>query len=145
MDRELPLRITVLRRPHGVAFAVQRGKAELLEPAAVSTDAMVFDFIVRVAPRKGGGAPNFLGPYAQGTPADRFVYVNAGTAAGQVGSPWSRRAKIRIGMIGWDLVEEVLATPGVVLEARFEGTGRDGGPSCASVPLLGGGWRVARG
>jgi hypothetical protein len=29
------------------------------------------------------------------------------------------------------------------LEAQFEGTARDGGPSRASVPLLGKGWRVA--
>ncbi|MEA2339467.1 MAG: hypothetical protein QOE82_3474, partial [Thermoanaerobaculia bacterium] len=24
------------------------------------------------------------------------------------------------------------------------GTGRDGGPACATVPLLGGGWNVAQ-
>src|SRR3954464_13176446 len=111
MDRELPLRIVVLRPPPGVTVAVQRGRAELLAPAAASDDALVFDFTVRVAARKEGGAPNFLGPYAQGTPADRFVYVNSGTAAGQLGSPWSRRAKIRTGTIGWEMVEEALATP----------------------------------
>jgi hypothetical protein len=142
MERELPLRIYVLRPPQGVTFAVQRGKGELLQPSAVSTDAMVFDLSVRVAEGKDG-RPNFLGPYAQGTPADRFVYVNAGTYAGQAETCWSRRAKIKLGGIGWELVEEALGTPGAVLEARIAGTGRDGGPCCATVPIVGG-WHVTR-
>lgn len=143
MDPELPLRIVVLRPPTGVTFAVQRGRFELLPPSAATRDSLVFDFTVRVGSGKDG-VPNFLGPYAQGTPADRFVYVNSGTSAGQTGSCWSRRAKVRTRGIGWEMIEEVLATPGAVLEARFEGTGRDGGPSCASVPLVEGGWRVVR-
>ena len=143
MDCELPLRIYLLCRPQGVAFAVQRGRDGLLEPSAVSTDAMVFDFGVRVAEGKDG-RPNFLGPFAQGTPADRFVYVNSGTYAGQTGTPWSRRAKLKLAGIGWEMVDDVLATPGAVLEARIEGRAGDGGPCCATVPLLDGGWRVAR-
>jgi hypothetical protein len=143
MDGELQLRIVVLRPPTGVTFAVQRGRFELLPPSSVTRDALVFDVAVRVGPGKDG-APNFLGPYAQGTPADRFIYVNSGTSAGQTQSCWSRRAKVRTGGIGWAMVDEVLATPGAVLEARFEGTGRDGGPACASVPLVEGGWRVVR-
>ncbi|HKP74988.1 MAG TPA: DUF5990 family protein [Longimicrobiaceae bacterium] len=143
MERELPLRIHVLRRPRGAAFAVQRGKGELVEPSAVSADAMVFDLTVRVAEGKDG-RPNFLGPFAQGTPADRFVYLNSGTYAGQAETPWSRRAKLKLAGIGWEMVDEALATPGAVLEARIEGTAGDGGPCCATVPLLDGGWRVAR-
>lgn len=143
MDRELPLRIVVLRPPAGVTWAVQRGRFELLPPSSATGGALVFDFAVRVGSGKAG-TPNVLGPYAQGTPADRFVYVNSGTAAGQAATCWSRRAKVRTGGIGWEMVDEALATPGAVIEARFEGTGRDGGPACASVPLVEGGWRVVR-
>ena len=142
-ERELPLRITVLRPPAGVRFAVQRGRDELHPPSHKSKDALVFDVSVRVGARPGG-EPNFLGPFAHGTPADRFLYVNSGTSAGQAGSCWTRRAKVRTGTITWPLVEEVLATPGAVLEARFEGTGKDGGPACASIPLLDRGWKVVR-
>jgi hypothetical protein len=39
------------------------------------------------------------------------------------------------------LVEQ--AKKGAMLEARIAGTAKDGGPACATVPLLGGGWRVA--
>lgn len=142
-DRVVPLRIVVLRPPPGVAFAVQRGKHDLLPPASASDEALAFELEVRVAERPDG-EPNVLGPFAQGTPADRFIYVNVGTSAGQPGSCWTRRAKVRTGGIGWELIEETLATPGAVLEARIAGTGRDGTPCCASVKLVDGGWRVAR-
>lgn len=144
-ERELPLRITVLRPPPGVAFAVQRGRDGLLAPARASAEALSFDLTVRAAPRAGGGEVNLLGPFAQGPPADRFVYVNVGTSAGQPGSRWTRRAKVRTAGITPALVDQTLATPGAVLEARIQGTGRDGTPCCATVPLLDGGWRVARG
>ncbi len=36
MDRELPIRVTVLAPPPGVTFAIQRGKDELLLPSKVS-------------------------------------------------------------------------------------------------------------
>lgn len=140
-EREVPIRVTLVRPPPGVAFAVQRGRHELLPPSVAGAGEICFDFTLRVAARLAGGEPNFLGPYAQGSPADRFVYVNSGTSAGQAGSPWSRRAKVRLSGIGWDAVERVLASPGARLEARVEGTGRDGSPACASVPLLDGGWK----
>ena len=99
---------------------------------------------MRVGGSRGDAAPNFLGAYAQGPKGDRFVYVNTGTAAGQMGSPWRRRAKVRLSAVGWDVVEQVMSTPGAVLQVRFEGTGADGTPACASVPLLDGGWTLAR-
>jgi hypothetical protein len=79
----------------------------------------------------------------QGPPGGRFVYVNVGTYAAQPDSPWGRRAKVPLGGITDALLDAALASPGAVLEAAFAGRGRDGGPSCATVPLLGGGWRVA--
>lgn len=134
MDGELGLRIVVLRPVHGVVYRVQRGRDELLEPVRVSADALVFDLAVRVGGSPPDGEPNFPGPYAQGPRGDRFVYVNTGTMAGQAESPWTRRAKVRLSGIGWDLVEQAMATPGAVLRARVEGTGADGGPACAGVP-----------
>jgi hypothetical protein len=142
-ERDLPIRIVVVRPPRGVAFAVQRGRDGLLPPSQASDDALAFDLTVRVADR--GGAVNVLGPFAQGTAADRFIYVNSGTLAGQPESCWTRRAKVKTGEIDWPLVEAALARPGAVLEARIEGTAGDGGPCCATVALLDGGWTVRRG
>lgn len=142
MERELPLRIVVTGPPAGVDFAVKRGRDGLLPPTRRTADAIVFDLTVRVGERDG--MPNFLGEFAQGTPADRFVYVNSGSRAGQAGSRWERRAKVKLSGITRELIDRTLAQPATVLEARFAGTAGDGGPSCATVPLLDGGWRLAR-
>src|SRR5690242_10619647 len=142
MDRELPLRITVVRPPGGVTFCLQRGKDELAPPSQASEEQISFDFAVRIGGNRPDGMPNLLGAFAQGPPASRFVYVNSGTLAGQEGSCWTRRAKVPLTSISWELIEQVLSTPDAVLEARIAGTGRDGGPACATVPLLEGGWRV---
>jgi Family of unknown function (DUF5990) len=143
MERELPLRITVVHPPGGVAFRLQRGKSELVPPARDSGEHLSFDFTLRVSHDRMKGPPNLRGAFAQGPPASRFVYVNSGTYAGQVDSCWARRAKVPLTGISWELIEQVLSTPEAVLEACIQGTAKDGGPACATVPLLDGGWRIS--
>ena len=143
--RELPLRITLVAPPSNVKYGVQRGKTNLedpalLAPARTSRDVIVFDLQVRVGGDRSSG-PNFLGEFAQGPRDARFVYVNSGVQAGEKASCWSRRLKIPLTGITWKQVEAVLATPGAALEARVPGAARDGGPSCATVPFIDGGWR----
>jgi hypothetical protein len=142
MDRELPIRVTVIGPPPGVTFAMQRGKDELLPPSKVDAKSLVFDLSIRVSERKTGCAPNVLGPYAQGKPGDRFLYLNSGAMAGQQDSCWSRRAKIKTAGIDWKLIEQTFAMPGAVLEVQIDGHAKDGGPCCATVPLVNGGWKV---
>ena len=142
MDTELPIRITVLHVPPGVTFAIQRGKDELLPPSRSKDGSLIFDLSVRVSERKGGGSPNVLGPYAQGKPDDRFIYLNSGTMAGQAESCFTRRAKIKTSAITWKLVKQALAD-GARVATQIEGKARDGGPCCATVPLLGG-WKISR-
>ena len=104
---------------------------------------MTFEFEVRVGTR-ARGEPNFLGPFVQGPPAGRFVYINSGTLAGQADSIWTRRAKVPLTGITRALIERARVA-GSTLEAEIAGTGRDGGPACATVPLMSDGWRVADG
>jgi len=137
MDVEQPLRIVVLDPPPGVTFALQRGKNEPVPPSRSTPKQLIFDLTVRV---RDEDEPNFHGPFAQGPRGARFVYINSGTYAGQTNTPWSRRAKVHLCDITWALIGRAKGKP---LEARFAGTGRDGGPSCATVPLLGGGWQIA--
>ena len=144
MPKELPIRIILVHPPQDVRFCVQRGKAELLPPAQTGAELLTFDLAVRVGMPQANGTPNLLGPFAQGTPADRFIYVNAGTAAGQLNSTWTRRAKIKLAGITAAMIEETLATPGAVLVARIASKAKDGGPAAASVPLLGDGWQVVK-
>ena len=137
----LPLRITLVNPPTGVLFAVQRGKGELESPSMSNGKELSFDFSVRIGNREDE-SPNFLGPFVQGPRGGRFVYVNSGTLAGQADSCWTRRAKVGLKDIGWDLVDNVLAETSKRLEARIAGKAGDGGPACATVRLLGDGWAI---
>jgi Family of unknown function (DUF5990) len=139
---ELPLRVVVLNPPVGVAFAVQQGRTDLLQPTAVHKDLIAFDFSVRVGDEISGDGPNFLGPFAQGPRGGRFVYVNSGQLAGQPNSCWRRRAKVSLGGISWSLVKATMKKSGGVLEAQINGLGRDRGPSCGTVPFASD-WRIA--
>lgn len=139
---EVPLRIVVVRPPLGVAWAVQSGRQHLIEPRE-RTDALIaFDVTVRVGARGVVGHFALLGPVTQGPPAERFLHVNAGKRAGQADSCWDPRAKVPLVGITPELVETVLQQPGARLEARTAGTAPDGGPPCATVPLLEAGWRI---
>lgn len=119
--------------PPGVLFAVQSGRDELLPPFASTAESLSFALSLELGPPLADGAFNFRGPLAQGTPADRFVYLNSGTYAGQQQTPWERRAKIKLGGIPRDLVASAAGQVDLAVEARIRGTARDGGPVCASV------------
>ena len=139
---EAAFRITVLDPPRGVVFRLQRGRSELVPPSKETANALTFDFTLRVEPGADGQL-RLLGPFAQGPPAKRFVYVNSGKQAGQAESCWDRRAKVQLGTVDALLIEQAAAS-GAVIEAQIAGTGRDGGPACATVPLVSA-WRVVIG
>ncbi|HEX6899198.1 MAG TPA: DUF5990 family protein [Thermoanaerobaculia bacterium] len=145
-ERELPLRIIVVQPPEGVTFQMQRGqggKVDLVPPTHASQDSQSFDFALRVGERPNG-QPNFLGPFVQGPQDGRFVYINSGTLAGQADSCWTRRAKVHLSGITRQMIEQALADPDAILEARIWGLAKDGGPACATVPILDGGWQISR-
>jgi len=125
------MRIRVLDPVKGVTMQVQRGKNELLPSCKASLKELVFEFPITVD--VSGDSPNFLGHYAQGPKDSRFVYVNSGTYAGQPDICWNRRAKLSLMDITRDQIEKVISSSKNRLEVSFDGTGRDGGPTCASV------------
>lgn len=110
---------------------VQVGKSELLEPSVSKDGDLTFDFEIDV--ETNGESPNFLGKFAQGPKAERFVYVNSGSYAGQHISCFDRRAKVTLMTITADQIESVIADKDRVLAKEFDGIGKDGGPTCASV------------
>lgn len=79
---------------------------------------------------------------AQGPTTGRFLYLDIGKLAGQADSQWERRIKVPLTGITWELIEKVSSDPKLVLEAQLPGTGKDGGPSCATVQPIGG-WKLA--
>lgn len=136
---QIPVRIIVLRPLAGVAMLVQRGKDELLPPSTKSAESLIFDLELTVDMTET--RPNFLGKYAQGPRDGRFVYVNSGTYADQH-SLWGRRAKISLMNITGEQIQTVFTKAGTVLQTEFEGIGRDGGPTCASVKGIE--WKVEK-
>jgi hypothetical protein len=143
MEAEVPIRIVLVDPPPGVDFGIQRGSGTDYESLFVQQRTrgdLSFDFSLTVAGNRMDGLPNFRGPFTQGTPADRFIYVDVGTYAGQKNTQWSRRMKIPLQDITWALIKRA-SKPGHRLSAKVPGTGKDGGPSCATVRPLGN-WQV---
>jgi hypothetical protein len=139
---DLALRIVIVDPVPGVALALQRGKSgseELIASSSASAETVAFDFTLAVAPPEPGRPPRLLGPFVQGPPDGRFVYVRIGRYAGDAASPWARRAKVSLTGLTWPLIDAVKG--GGRLEARIAGRARDGSPACASIPLLPPGWR----
>lgn len=141
-DQEVAIRIIAEDPPPSVRFAVQRGKSELLAPLTSNKRKVVFEFSIRVRNDRPDG-PNFLGPFAQGPAGARFVYVNSGTLASEPESRWTRRAKIPLAGITWAMIAKA-AGDGSTIQARIAGTARDGGPACATVPLLDKAWQLSK-
>lgn len=140
MKHQLPVRIIVLHPLPGVAMMVQRGKNEFLPPSSTSAERLVFDLELTVDMIEA--RPNFLGKYAQGPKDARFIYVNSGTYADQH-SIWGRRAKISLMSITGEQIQTVVSKAGMILQTEFEGVGRDGGPTCASVKGIE--WKAVKG
>jgi hypothetical protein len=147
MKLEVPIRLVLVEPPAGILFGVQRGRGARYEPMFVQQRErrdVSFDFSLLVADNRTDGQPNFLGDFAQGQPDRRFVYIDVGTYAGQTDTPWARRMIVPLQGLTWPLIRKVVSRPGHRLSARIPGTGKDGGPSCATVRLLGGWEIVAR-
>lgn len=129
MENEVRLRIVLLQPPAGVEFALQKGRGSGYEMAQKQRSGgkdLRFEFTVSAKPGRAAAGPAFAGPFVQGPAGDRFVYLDIGTYAGQSGTPWSRRLKVPLSGITWEMVRS-----GKTLEARVPGAAQDGGPSCA--------------
>lgn len=138
---EFECRIVVCGPPRGVAFALQRGKSDLVSKQTSGANDLVFPFSFKLAERNED-PPDPRGPFVQGRRGERFVYINSGTLGGQHESCWSRRAKVSFKGLTRKLIDQLAKSENCILEARIVGTSKDGGPVCASTPLLGDGWQV---
>jgi hypothetical protein len=144
MKSELPLQLVLMDPPANVDYGIQRGRGSTYEATLVQQSKggdVVFDFSITVSGDDNNDL-KFSGDFVQGTPARRFIYVDVGTYAGQRNTPWSRRMIVLLNGISRQQIHNALK-PGHRLSARIQGTGKDGGPSCATVPLIDG-WQVIK-
>lgn len=143
MNKELTLRIVLEKPPPDVDFGLQKGggnKYETIQKQRSGNEDLHFEFTVRIKDASSA-QPIFLGPFAQGSSTDRFIYIDIGTYAGQTNTVWSRRLKVPLAGITQDMVSKVLTDETLLLETKVPGTGKDGGPNCATVKPFGG-WQL---
>lgn len=130
---EIRLRIVLEKPPAGVDYGLQNGSGSNYQTEQLQRgdgNDLRFDFTIPETLRGG--------PYVQGPTGGKFVYIDIGTAAGQFGTPWSRRLKVPLAGITPELIAS-----GAILEARIHGTARDGGPACAT-PKPFNGWHAVK-
>ncbi len=126
----LSLTIHVEQPVAGVGYALQRGRDELEQVQIAGKSTLHFTFDVSWRDLPDGGV-DFRGEHVQGPRGARFVYITSGVRAGQHDSCWDRRAKISL----MPLCALLATSKSRAFDASFAGTGRDGGPSCATVPF----------
>ena len=126
--KELSLRIILKQPTSGVDFGLQDGrggKYEVVQKQRSTGKDLKFEFKIGVKTDKDG-RPDFSGSFVQGSRGDRYVYIDIGTYAGQADSCWSRKLKVPLSCITWDLINSHSTLVG-----KIPGSGKDGGPSCA--------------
>ena len=146
MELDLTFRIVLQKPTIGVDFGLQQGKGsdyETVQTQRSTGDDLNFEFTPKIKDDRNEAMPNIRGPFVQGPANERFVYLDIGTYAGQQDSCWSRRLKVPLSGITWQMIDRALAEPKAILEARVPGTGKDGGPNCATVKPFDG-WNVVR-
>lgn len=146
MTQEITLRIILEQPPAEVAIGLQKGTGRTYETLQIqkaqANNLIYVCSILLKGDKQTDPTPTLSGPFVQGPKGQKFVYLDIGTCAGQTDSIWSRRLKIPLSGISWDLIEQVAYTPHVVLEARVPGTDQNGEPSCATVKPFSG-WHLA--
>ena len=146
MELESTFRIVLEKPPVGVDVGLQKGRGSDYETVQIQQstgDDLTFEFMPKIKDDRNEVMPNIRGPFVQGPANERFVYIDIGTCAGQKDSCWSRRLKVPLSGITWQMIDRALAEPNAILEARVPGTGKDGGPNCATVKPFDG-WKVIR-
>jgi len=128
----ITLRLVLERPPAGIDFGLQEGHGsafQVVQKQRSKGGDLEFEFTVNAKAGRDH-LPNFTGPFVQGPVGERFVYINIGTYAGQTDTCWSRRLKIPLSGITWEMLRAEK-----ILIAHIPGTEKDGSPSCAY------GWR----
>ena len=146
MEREFTFRIVLERPPAEIDFALQKGRGnnyEIVQKQRSGTHDLRFEFAVRVTWPAKGAVPNLLGPFVQGPSDARFVYIGIVRFAGQADTEWSRRLKIPLSGLTSQVIDRAVRDSHATFETHVPGTGKDGGPNCATVKPFAG-WKLVQ-
>ena|SRR5205809_1551522 len=142
---EIELLILLTKPTTGVDFGLQKGSGNVyqtVQKQRADSGDLSFQFTIEVKGDKQKDAlPKFSGPFVQGPTGNKFIYIDIGMCAGQTDSIWSRRLKVPLAGITWNDIDKLNSKSDIILETRIPGTGRDGGPNCATVKPFEG-WHI---
>ena len=143
MESEITLQVILLKPTPDVIFGLQKGSGnnyETVQKQIPTSNDLAFTFTIKVkGDRTKDKFPKLSGSFVQGSADNKFVYIDIGTYAGQSDTIWSRRLKIPLMGITWGDID--LLSGNSILQTIVPGTGRDGGPNCATVKPFGG-WHL---
>ncbi len=122
-----------------VHLGIQRSN-EIIEAVPANQKRVVFEPSFRVA-ALADGKTNFLGPFAKGTPQERFFYLSWVVKDEDGLLTMFRRAKIHLSHLSWSQVEEAIQSDKSV-SVRLSMTDKRGGPRCGSIRGDGVRWQV---
>jgi hypothetical protein len=106
---------------------------------AAGKDALVWNTTATVK-TGANGQPDFAGPAVHGKKGERFCYLS--WSSDRFGHrEMFRRLKVQLRDLTAAQIAKAVKTD-ATLVARVHAVAKDGGPACATVPLLGGGWKV---
>ncbi len=135
MESEITLQIILIKPTPKVVFGLQKGSGsnyETIQKQIPISNDLSFTFTIKVkGDRSKDTFPKLSGSFVQGPTDNKFVYIDIGTTAGQSDTIWSRRLKIPLTGISWHNIDSLSGNS--ILLAIVPGTGRDGGPNCATV------------
>ncbi|WP_394345764.1 DUF5990 family protein [Flaviaesturariibacter aridisoli] len=133
-DRTVSLQIIIKKPKAGICYGLQKGSGStcVTEQAQMSGDSdLTFELVMPVKADRAGRFV-FSGPFAQGSPEERFVYIGMGSYAGQKDSTINGRLKIPLPELSGNLL--VYMERGSVLAACVPGTDpKTGQPKMATA------------
>ena len=122
-----------------VRLGIQKGDRVIDDVGAGATSA-TFLASIRVVRNPETGMLNFLGPYTQGTPQERFIYLCWGERKNE---SWDgfRRAKLPLRPLSPEVVEKAL-TDGQSITVVIDMRDSKGEPLCATIKSDKVAWRL---
>jgi hypothetical protein len=148
MEPEITLRIFLLKPTPEVDFGLQKGSGshyETVQKQRSNSNDLSFNFAVKIKGDKAKDKlPKLSGSFVQGPNNGKFIYIDIGTYAGQTNTHWARRLKVPLTGITWKDIDQLIADPNLIIQTRVPGTGKDGGPNCATVKPFEG-WKIITG
>lgn len=145
MESEITFQIVLLKPTPDVDFGLQKGSGsnyETVQKQRSGSKDLSFNLTINIKGDKAKDkSPKLTGSFVQGPTNGKFIYIDIGTYAGQTGTLWARRLKVPLTGITWKEIDQLIANPMLIMETSVPGTGKDGGPNCATVKPFNG-WKI---